>query len=445
MANDNLYKWMEYILWYIILLYILFLVGYTLGSFFTLTNKPIMWSDTMILPMTSAMFQFIKVDMKDHRGWTAVFCTIVTLLTFSIFAVMLAYEYERTPTKLYTDTSGITLKNGLTRERRSYSASYDSYWYRSHFWIIVTVMVIEILMGLVSAVITCHFRNEKRMCKPVRCERLTAFFFKDDHDPKKKKDDPNESVMITCWIRVQFVAHMLIFVGFICWFIRVMMSLVSVGFDLPYWTEQDSPYAIFYAYLFNVFLLNISKHKDNELRHWLWHMSIDPLLIFATIVCTWAIVLESNLLQYRGLTFLGDLIEYCNILQDGSDMKEWTYAVDAGSPYPAIFGKMTFTAHLVGLVELMLLYFFALIHFCDWMFKLADRMGCCQSTGSEDDDTSESLVDAENQQQPEEEDTLSRMYLNRPKVELPNDSKGVKKERKHRHSSSSSRRRHHHS
>ncbi len=335
----------------IIMVYILF-------SFLLVSNKPIFATDTLIVSVVSAMMHFVKGSKGDHTGVGFFVSLIFTVPVIVTLCYHLSRVFTRTDQLKFNSYSLVPVGFQMTRQSTIIPPfTYNEYWLNSRMAVLIISLAFELFSLSLSLCVFYRSPDQPHLL---------------DHQEEKKK----KRRYWCCFYKVKF--HPCSgFWSFACvskkseqWFViglkfvvghsllftltgRILLSFASLHYDLPYWTEQETPSAFFYCAVFILFeiLLTTQDSKRNSMSVFLCFV----LMLTALVISSACLILDMALVDTRHVGFL-NLDQYISALTNGVDMGGWKYIMEVPSrqaEIQAVFGKMTFFSHCISIIEIL--------------------------------------------------------------------------------------------
>ncbi len=335
------------------LIHMVALIAYLLVSLGAV-NKAIFFSDSLIIPIVSCMFHYIKGSTGDHHGYTLILSMTFSFLVIGVLIFHLVYNGGRYKDEVYTGTTGVAVGFSMIRKRLDPEATYSQWRYPYRLYMLVVSLTIEMFTVCISVVIFKRYRpppgEDRTPCCHghfviPNCRQVKTFCCW----KRKIAQRPKPGGWTILGLKI-IVAHALFFTLTS----RIGLSLASIFYDLPYWTEQDTPSGFFYFALFILFEILLSRSKDRSLCATALAL---VFMITATGISIYALVCDQLLLSNRSVGFLTDTEGYLGALSNNQDMGGWVYTIPIGTANSAsnAFGKMTQAAHWVSMAEIVMM------------------------------------------------------------------------------------------
>ncbi len=340
--------------------HVFILMVYIFFSFALVSNKPMFATDTLIVSIVSAMLHFVKGSKGDHTGlgfFVSVAFTLPVIVTLCYHLSRIFSRTDQLKSDSYNQVPvGFQMRRQLTIDP---PIVYNEYWLNSRMAMLIVSLAAELFSFSLSLCVFYrspdqpHLLDEHPEGEKKKKRRYWCCFYKVKFHPcsgfwsfacvSKKSEQ---------W----FVLGLKFIIGHSLLFTltsRIILSFASLHYDLPYWTEQETPSAFFYCAVFILFeiLLTTQDAKRNSVSIFLCF----GLMLAALVISSASLLFDIGLLDTRNVSFL-NLDQYISALTNGADLGGWKYIMGVPSLQPeiqAVFGKMTFFNHCISIVEII--------------------------------------------------------------------------------------------
>jgi hypothetical protein len=384
----------------------LIVCGYLFYSYFFATNKPIFDVDIYLFPITSSIIHYVKIDRGDHHNLSFWIATLFSVLTIVVLSLVRARTGLRPEGVVYDDDIGVPVGYQLTYKRIIASGAEPiTSWYQTREHALNVSLAMECASFLASVMIFVFTDGKKKRentnnkVKPASgfwefMGRLSPFYiWRHKKEVKgfcldRKSDTRDKTTARLVIVSIKFfLLH-----SILCTLIpRLLLSLTSLYYDLPYLTEQETPSGIYYCAMWLYFGHMIIRgkrvkqyespstaveptpptskgnNKKATVKHvqerftrerpWCRGFLILVMLIISALTLTGGLMADRSLLASKDIPF-GSLAKYNIILRNDDDLGGFKYMVPSVSETlaPPVFGRMTYVSHIVLVLEHIQLY-----------------------------------------------------------------------------------------
>jgi len=332
--------------------------------------KPLLATDVHVITVSSAMLHIFKATYDDFRSQAAIVSALSSTFTVVMCGILFVRQIERNSVALYTATTNL---NNCQRVVTDVPETYTTTWYDFSRGMLVEVIMAEILLSFITAMVwftpaspatNAPAKAPQRHCRTRSykdCQRLIFYELKED----KEEDAVSVRHMDRCL--GQTVSFFMMW-GFGFLFDRYVSFTLGVVYDIPYWTVNDSVSAIFYVFLWGLFIFYVNPQYRTATTRCL----LVVLIFVALIVSSVAVIRDSQMVTSTGSNFC-IYADYFTKMTGNQDLGGYYYTGYTTPLLPTdgvvtTFSGTTYNAHMTEL--LLLLVEYALFGLCTAWFLL---------------------------------------------------------------------------